>query len=85
MLTPLLVVRAQVDSHNGKSEGRKSRSTVSLSLNHCIVQIDSGEEELSYTVSELLAAELLSEPHGTAALAALHRFLAYNQEWVGQV
>ncbi len=49
------------------------------------MQIDSSEEELCYAVSELLAAELLSEPHGAVALSAVHRFLAYNQEWAGQV
>ena len=49
------------------------------------VQIDSGNEEMNTVISELIASELLAEPFGGIALKTVHRFLAYNSEWVGQV
>ncbi|XP_023328186.1 uncharacterized protein LOC111701230 [Eurytemora carolleeae] len=48
-------------------------------------QIDSGNEEMNVVVAELIASDLLADPHGGIALKTFHRFLAYNMEWIGQV
>ena len=40
---------------------------------------------MNVVVAELIASDLLADPHGGIALKTLHRFLAYNMEWIGQV
>jgi len=51
----------------------------------CSVQIDSGNEEMNVVVAELIASDLLADPYGGIALKTMHRFMAYNMEWIGQV
>ena len=48
-------------------------------------QFNDSSEEFVSLISEMVAKELLAEPHGQVAMKAVHRFLAYNAEWVGQV